>query len=153
MKFPCLTVVFLAICLMAQPGLAANPFHRSKSKPAHARVAVPLPAPAPVPEAPPPPYEPQLLRLAELMGALTYLRDLCAEDDGNVWRARMAAIIEAEGASATRRERLAGAFNKGFHGYELTYRTCTVNAGMIITRFIDEGTRLAHEIGNRYGGG
>ena len=146
-------VAGMALCLMAQPGVAANPFHRSRPKPPPAKVAVPAPPPAPVPEAPPPPYEPQLLRLAELMGALTYLRDLCREEDGNVWRARMAAIIEAEAASLPRRERLAGAFNKGFHGYQITYRACTPNAGLIITRFIDEGTRLAHEIGNRYGGG
>ena len=37
---------------------------------------------APVSDAPPP-YEPQLLRLAEMIGALAYLRDLCAAGDGD----------------------------------------------------------------------
>ena len=109
--------------------------------------------PKPPPEAPPAPYEPQLLRLAELMGALAYLRDLCGDADGEQWRQRMSAVIDAEAASPARRDKLAGAYNKGFRGYETTYRSCTDNAGVVIARFIDEGTRLAHEIGNRYGGG
>ena len=33
--------------------------------------------PPPAAEGPPPPYEPQLLRLSEILGALSYLRDLC----------------------------------------------------------------------------
>ena len=123
---------------------------------AQSKAAAPKAAPElakPSPEAPPAPYEPQLLRLAELMGALAYLRDLCSDADGEQWRARMSAVIDAEGSSPARREKLAGAYNKGFRGYEITYRTCTPNATVIIARFIGEGTRLAHEIANRYGGG
>ena len=140
----------LACGLMAAPGASAQKFRPAKAR---AKPAIAAPAPAPVIEGPPPPYEPQLLRLAELMGALTYLRDLCHEDDGSIWRTKMAGIIEAESASPARKERLAGAFNKGFRGYEITYRACTPNAEAIIARSIDEGTKLAHEIGNRYGGG
>lgn len=104
------------------------------------------------PEPAPPPYEPQLLRLSELMGALAYLRDLCREDDGEPWRSRMKALIEAEASTPARRERLAGAYNKGFRGYEITYRVCTANANLIISRSIDEAARLAHDISSRYGG-
>ena len=151
MMFLRIVALALACGLMAAPGQAAQKFRPAKVK--RAAVVKPVPAPAPQIESPPPPYEPQLLRLAELMGALTYLRDLCHEQDGPVWRTKMAGIIEAESASPARKERLAGAFNKGFRGYEITYRTCTPNAAAIIARSIEEGTRLAHEIGNRYGGG
>ncbi len=144
-------ILVLACSLIAAPGQAAQKFRPAKAK-AKPAAAARLPAPAPLIEGPPPPYEPQLLRLAELMGALTYLRDLCQDNDGPVWRAKMAGIIEAESASPARKERLAGAFNEGFRGYETTYRTCTPNAVAIIARSIDEGARLAHEIGNRYGG-
>ena len=113
----------------------------------------PEPPPPAAIELPPPPYEPQLLRLAELMGALAYLRDLCSDNDGEQWRARMAAVIDAEAGTPARRERLAGAYNRGFRGYETTYRSCTASANLVIARFIEEGQRLAHDIGNRYGGG
>ncbi len=110
------------------------------------------------PPPPPPaetsaPYEPQLLRLAEIMGALAYLRDLCGDKDGDRWRARMAGLMEAESASEARKERLAGAYNKGFRGFETTYRACTPNARVVIDRYLDEGGRVARDVGSRFGGG
>ena len=104
-------------------------------------------------ESVPPPYEPQLLRLAEIMGALSYLRDLCGSKDGNVWRARMAALLEAEAQTEARKERLAGAYNRGFRGFETTYRSCTPNAELLISRYLDEGGRITRDVQNRFGGG
>ncbi len=122
--------------------------------------SAPKPAPPPAPPAPPPPqlenlppYEPQLMRLSEIMGALAYLRDLCGAQDGGAWTARMNALIDAEAPSEARRERLAGAFNRGFRGYQVTYRTCTPNAQTALDRFITEGGRLAHDITGKFGGG
>ncbi|QXX73455.1 TIGR02301 family protein [Methylovirgula sp. HY1] len=101
-----------------------------------------------------PPYEPQLLRLSEMLGALAYLQDLCGHHhDGQIWRAKMAALIAAEAKTSLRKERLAGAFNRGFRGYALTYRLCTPNAQAIITRFLDESGKLAHDVAHRYGPG
>lgn len=106
-----------------------------------------------VPEAAPPPYEPQLLRLAEIMGALSYLRDLCGDGDGNEWRRRMQALIEAEARNQRQKAVMAGAFNKGFRGFELTYRTCTPHARAVIIRYLAEGRRIARDVASRYGGG
>ncbi len=111
------------------------------------------PAPPPPTVDPSAPYEPQLLRLAEIMGSLAYLRDLCGARDGDQWRARMASLMEAETGGAARKERLAGAYNRGFRGFETTYRVCTANARVVIERYIDEGGRLARDVGSRYGGG
>ncbi len=106
------------------------------------------------PSSTPPPenkaYDPQLMRLAEILGALTYLRNLCGAADAADWRARMQALLDAEGVPAIRRERLAGAFNQGLQGYELSYRTCTANAHLVIQRFLAEGGRIAQDIENRY---
>lgn len=112
----------------------------------------PDPPPAPRVE-PPPPYEPQLLRLAEIMGALAWLRDLCGQKDGDAWRARMTSLIEAEATTEARKERLAGAWNKGFRGFEATYRVCTPNAELVISRYLDEGQRIARDVASRFGGG
>jgi uncharacterized protein (TIGR02301 family) len=109
------------------------------------------PTDQPIVEGPPPPYEPQLLRLSEILGALSYLRDICSAHDGDAWRAKMAALLDAEAKTQTRRERLAGAFNRGFRGYEVIYRTCTPNAETVITRYLSEGGRIARDITYRYG--
>jgi len=99
------------------------------------------------------PYEPELTRLAEIMGALTYLRDLCGADDGAKWRAQMARLLEAEASSQARRDRLAGAYNRGFRGFETTYHACTPNAEIAIQRYLDEGGKIARDVGARFGGG
>jgi predicted secreted protein len=128
------------------------------------------PAPPAVEEAPQW-HEPRLLRLAEILGALTYLQDLCKDRDaagagqiagqaagkaagqitGQVWRAQMNALLEAEGTTPARKERLAGSYNRGFRGYEISYRRCTPNAQAIIARFLDESGKIAHEIAQHDG--
>lgn len=87
------------------------------------------------------------------MGALAYLRDLCGAGDGAKFRARMATLLDAEGASETERDLLAGAYNRGFENYQITYRECTPAAGEIVANFLSEMSRLASEVANRYGGG
>ncbi len=109
------------------------------------------PGTTPAAEEPAPPYEPQLLRLSELLGALTYLQDLCGGESGQIWRDKMTALIDAETQNELRRERLAGAYNRGFKGYELSYRQCTPNAQAIITRFLDESGKIARDVSHRYG--
>lgn len=98
-----------------------------------------------------PPYEPQLLRLSELLGALSYLQDLCGPNQGDVWRGKMTALIDAEAKTPVRKERLAGAYNRGFKGYALTYRLCTPNAQLIIKRFLNETAEIAHDVTIHYG--
>jgi len=132
----------LAFALVVWAGPAPA---QQANKPAPAAPA----APAAEPSAP---YEPELLRLSEIMGALAYLRDLCGQRDGDSWRSRMASLIEAESSSPARRERLAGAYNKGFRGFEATYRTCTPNAATLIERYLDEGGRIAQDVTGRFGG-
>jgi uncharacterized protein (TIGR02301 family) len=133
----------LALCsLFAGRGAAQQPV----AKPA---AAAEQPAPAPEP---PPPYEPQLLRLAELMGALAYLRDLCGAHDADAFHAKMASLLEAEAKSESRKASLAGAYNSGFRGYELSYRVCTPAAHEIIVRFLDEAAKISTDVANRYGG-
>src|SRR5215213_4396590 len=108
--------------------------------------------PPPAPEPPPPPYEKDLLRLSEIVGALAFLRSLCAAPDSNEWQARMQALLETEGNTPSRRERLAGAYNRGYRGYALTYRTCTPSATEASARYLKEGETLSRSLAGRYGG-
>ena len=129
----------LALCCGPAPG------QQAPVKPAPPTEAAP-PADAP------PPYEPQLLRLAELMGALAYLRDLCGESDANAFHDKMTGLLEAEARSQSRKENLAGAYNRSFRDYQISYRICTPLAREIIARFLAETTRLTTDLANRYGG-
>lgn len=136
-------ILALAAALNCWPMTAAA---QTKPKPAPQEPA------KPAPEAPPAPYEADLLRLSEIMGALAFLRDLCNDNDGTEWHKQMAALLEAEGVTAIRRARLAGAYNKGFRGFELTYRACTPHAREVIDRYLEEGRTLARNTASRFGG-
>src|SRR3989304_1594798 len=73
----------------------------------------------------PAPYDGNLQRLAEIMGALHYLRGLCGAKDGLKWRTELQALIEAEAPTGERRSRMIASFNRGYRGFQQSYRTCT----------------------------
>lgn len=106
---------------------------------------------APQVEPLPPAYEERLLRLAEIMGALHFLRPLCGHDDGAAWKADMEALLSAEAPGPTRRARLVARFNHGFETYHAVYRTCTPSAQRAIALYLEEGGRIADEVASRYG--
>jgi uncharacterized protein (TIGR02301 family) len=113
----------------------------------------PSPSPTPAPRVEAPPYEGDLLRLAELMGALAYLRDLCHDGDGAAFRSQIARLIAADPRPQEAKDLIAGAFNRGFDGYRLTYRACTSNARDAISAYLGETQRLARDVAAHYGGG
>jgi uncharacterized protein (TIGR02301 family) len=140
----------------SQPGGNKTQAGKAKHQKTKPNKAAAKPAPdakaAPAPETEPPrPYDPEILRLAEILGALTYLDTLCAANPPADWRAKMQALLEADAKTAARKERLAGSYNRGFRDFERTYHLCTPNAQAIIGRFLAEGGKIAHEVVNRYG--
>lgn len=88
------------------------------------------------------PYDEKLLRLAEILGAVHYLRALCNSGEGQGWRERMTALIEAEGTSAARRALLTQSFNRGFRTYSRSYRSCTPTAETANKRFLAEAAEI-----------
>jgi uncharacterized protein (TIGR02301 family) len=157
------------------PAIPQRREFRPKPKKPHAHPAIPerqrhpavakaepeKPA-APQPESPPPPYEPQLLRLSEIMGALAVLESICgfaapdkpksqdSQTPESAWRESMQKLMESQDAGPLQRERLAGAYNRGLRGYEYFHRQCTASADLARRRFLDEGGRLAHDIATQY---
>ena len=108
-------------------------------------------ASAPARAQPPAPYDGNLQRLAEIMGALHYLRGLCGANDGQKWRTEVQALIEAEAPTGERRTRMIASFNRGYRGFQQSYRTCTPAANIVIRRYLEEGSRIAREVTARYG--
>lgn len=96
------------------------------------------------------PYDGDLQRLAEILGALHYLRGICGANDGQKWRNEMQALLDAEAPGGERRTRLQVRFNRGYRGFQQTYRTCTPAADVVIRRYLDEGAKIAREIAGRY---
>ena len=62
------------------------------------------------------PFDNDLVRLSEIMGALHYLRALCGSNEGAKWRSEMQALVDAEAPSGPRRARLVESFNHGYRG-------------------------------------
>src|SRR3954453_16015261 len=88
------------------------------------------------------PLEDSLARLSEMLGALHYLRGICSGAEGNRWRNEMQALVDAEGAAPERKARMTASFNRGYTGYQQTYRTCTPAAELAVKRYLDEGAKL-----------
>lgn len=163
LRIASILLIGLALAGAAEPAYAQDLFRtiigprRTAPPPAQA-------APAPARSAPkerkekevrvietPPAYEGEMKRLAEILGALHYLRPLCGAADGSRWRNEMQNLIETEQPPPDRRDGLVASFNRSFVAYEQTYRTCTPAAGLAIRRYLDEGAKLSREIATRYG--
>jgi uncharacterized protein (TIGR02301 family) len=98
-----------------------------------------------------PPYDKEMLRLSEILGAVHYLRQLCGADEGQTWRSMMQQLIDAENPSPERRGKLVDSFNRGYRGFEQSYRSCTETAVWVIDNYMAEGADIAQRIATRYG--
>src|SRR5262245_10916543 len=93
----------------------------SAPKPAHAQRASESPAGNPPQiQGGPAPFEPDLMRLSEILGALQYLRTLCGAKEGQKWRDQMQALLDAEAQTADRRSRMVANFNRGYRSFQQT---------------------------------
>ena len=101
-------------------------------------------------EGAPAPYDRDLQRLAEIMGALQYLRGVCGANEGQLWRNEMQALLDAEAPSGERRDRMVTGFNRGYRGFQQTHRTCTPAANVAIRRYLEEGRKISRDVTARY---
>lgn len=95
------------------------------------------------------PYDSRLHRLAEVLGSVHYLRNLCGETS-NQWREQMEQMLAVEKPDPNRRARLIASFNKGYRTFDSVYTACTPQAVVAVNRYMSEGEELAVEINSRY---
>jgi uncharacterized protein (TIGR02301 family) len=119
--------------------------------PAQASVP-PQPAgpPAPPPQDQPAPYDHDLQRLSEILGALHFLRGICSSNEGQKWRNEAQTLIDTEAPTGDRHDQMVASFNRGYRGFQESYRTCTPAANLVIRRYLEEGAKIAREITARY---
>lgn len=96
------------------------------------------------------PFDGDLQRLSEILGTLHYLRGICGANEGAKWRNEMQALIDAETPTGERRARMIAGFNRGYNGFQQTYRTCTPAASVAIRRYIEEGSKISRDLTARY---
>lgn len=102
--------------------------------------------------APPAPYDAQLGKLSEILGAIHYLRNLCRDASEPQWRKAMQDLIAAETANEpARQEQLVAAFNRGYRAFASVHSTCTASAREAGERYRNEGATLVTEITTRFG--
>lgn len=109
-------------------------------------VMIAMPAPALAVD---PPYEPQMERLAEILGSLYFLNPLCS-DATTDWRAEMTDLVSLDQPDEDRQQRLYGAFNGGYQAFSRLYRSCTPSAEQALTRLLVEAEATAREIHTRF---
>ena len=96
------------------------------------------------------PFEQPLMRLAEVLGSLHYLRNLCGET-GNQWRDEMERLLASENPQPERKARFVASFNRGYRSFDGVYVACTASATEAISRYMKEGEALSRDIATRYG--
>ncbi|MCA6104037.1 MULTISPECIES: TIGR02301 family protein [Bradyrhizobium] len=96
------------------------------------------------------PFDGDLQRLAEILGALHHLRGICGSNEGAKWRNEMQALIDAETPSGARRTRMVAGFNRGYNVFAQTYRSCTPAANLAIRLYIEEGLKISRDLTDRY---
>ncbi|OPB35532.1 TIGR02301 family protein [Bartonella taylorii] len=92
-----------------------------------------------------PPYETKLLRLAEILGSLHYLQNLC-KTPTNQWYDYMTALIEAEQPMPQRRAYFYEAFNEAYRAFSENYHHCTQSAIEANQRYVKEGRALSENL-------
>jgi uncharacterized protein (TIGR02301 family) len=133
-------IISAFLALIAAAAAAASACAQNAATPQKQHQA---PAPTPKPGAiDDRPYDAQLFRLAEILGTLHYLRELCGANEGQIWREHMRELAASEGTSALRRAKLVESFNRGYRDYSRTYRTCTQPALQAIQRYMDQASAI-----------
>jgi len=89
-------------------------------------------------------------RLAEILGSLHYLDDLC-NDNGGAWRGFMDKILLEEVPTSSNRARLIAAFNRSYRAFSENYYQCTPAAETATNLYHQEGKTLVELLVNRYG--
>ncbi len=116
----------------------------------------PKASPQPQAQAPTPPrpvsapYDHDLRRLSEILGALHFLRGICGSNEGPKWRNEAQSLIDAEAPTGERHDQMIASFNRGYRAFQQSYRTCTPAADFAIRRYLEEGAKIAREITARY---
>lgn len=133
--------MILSVCFAAAPIAIVPVFGQTEEPPKR----VPRTFAAPL-------YDDKLMRLAQILGSLQYLRSLCASSEETVWRETMEKLLDAETSDdSSRREKLTAGYNRGFRAFAAVHTSCSDTAIAAEANYRREGEALTADILARYG--
>ena len=88
----------------------------------------------------------EMVRLAEVLGAVHYLRPLCGSHEGQKWRNQMIRMLDFVHTSGDEKQVLISHFNIYYYRYRDAYPHCTGQAVRDANRMMSEGQRLAADL-------
>jgi len=89
-------------------------------------------------------------RMAEILGALHYLDNLC-NGNSEEWRHFMDRLLLTENSSTPLHRRLISSFNRSYRAFAENHHQCNLAAKEAIKLYRQEGVTLSNELVNRYG--
>jgi len=87
-----------------------------------------------------------LMRLAEILGSIHHLRNICGANDGPLWRNKMIDMINAANLAPSARKKIITHFNDAYYSARTRYPDCTNDAARKANQLFDEGHRLAKRL-------
>lgn len=100
-----------------------------------------------------PPFEADLLRFSEILGAVAYLDALCGEPDAETWRQKMQQLITAQRMTPEDRRRYVDAYNRGHRTFASVHRQCTEQTRFVLQAYLTEGATITARLDERFGRG
>lgn len=92
-----------------------------------------------------------LVRLAEILGSVHHLREVCGADEGALWRNKMIDMMNVASLDAEARQRMISHFNEAYYRAQSMFPECSGSAAAQSNALFDEGRKLAASLagGNR----
>lgn len=116
------------------------------------KVIIDVPQQQPAAPAKPAPYDDKLSELAEIMGSLDFIRNLCGTQQEPQWKSMASQLIETEAKDEPERKaRLTAAFNRGYRTFGAIQTSCNPQLRATADKYRIAGATLATEITARFG--
>jgi uncharacterized protein (TIGR02301 family) len=89
------------------------------------------------------PMENGLERLAEILGAVHHLREVCGANEGALWRNKMIDMMNTAALGAEQRQAMIAHFNDAYYQARAAFPDCSTKAAAKANSLFDEAQRLA----------
>lgn len=88
-------------------------------------------------------YRADMVRLAEVLGAVHLLRERCGGREGQMWRRKMLEMLDIEASGKKERDMLVNHFNKSYYAMRVNHSRCSLRTISEMNAYIDEGAALS----------
>ena len=88
-------------------------------------------------------YRADMVRLAEVLGAVHLLREKCGSREGQMWRRKMLEMLDIEASDKKERDMLVNHFNRSYYAMRVNHSRCSMRTISEMNAYIDEGAALA----------